>query len=259
MTSAIAAAASSRRQVLVPRQLLDQLRKHRRQSTPSFEEVAQDACGPRPSGSTRDETARRAPASVRCRRPMIDAVLARPRATPRARPAARRRRRRASDSATATNGPSMPGEDAAAVVLDRRRLAVHRRAPRARPSRRTRRRSPGARGRRRESASSRPSRRITLHRDARRPPGRPGPGEITMRSGRQRRDRRRRVTASLRITLHVGAELAQVLHEVVGERIVVVDDEDHGSQALPARARARAAAPAPCRASPRTRPSDSSP
>ena len=27
--------------------------------------------------------------------------------------------------------------------------------------------------------------------------------------------------------LHLGAQLAQVLHEVVGERIVVIDDEDH--------------------------------
>ena len=45
-----------------------------------------------------------------------------------------------------------PGEDAAAVVLDGRRLAVQQRLRLRRPRRRTPRRSPGGRGRRRASA-----------------------------------------------------------------------------------------------------------
>ena len=49
-----------------------------------------------------------------------------------------------------------------------------------------------------------------------------------MRSGRVAGDRvdRRRVVAHDR---DVGAQLAEVLHEVVGERIVVVEDENHSN------------------------------
>src|SRR2546422_9185284 len=56
--------------------------------------------------------------------------------------------------------------------------------------------------------------------------GRAGPGRDHDALGRHRHDPLdvRRVVAH---DLEVGAELAQVLDEVVGERVVVVDDEDH--------------------------------
>ncbi|WDT81612.1 MAG: hypothetical protein MPW14_07775 [Candidatus Manganitrophus sp.] len=53
-----------------------------------------------------------------------------------------------------------------------------------------------------------------------------GPGEITMRFRRQGLDvgQRHGVVA---LHPHLGAQLAQVLHQVVGEGIVVVDHEKH--------------------------------
>ena len=74
---------------------------------------------------------------------------------------------------------------------------------------------------------------------------------------------RRALIASLRYTHRRRAQLAEVLDEVVGERVEVVDDEHHAA-ILPAptgrapRVRGRAAAPAPCPASPRTPPPDRS-
>ena len=56
--------------------------------------------------------------------------------------------------------------------------------------------------------------------------GVPGPGEITIRSGRERE----RVLDAHRVVadhLHLRPQLAEVLVEVEGERVVVVDEEDH--------------------------------
>ena len=55
--------------------------------------------------------------------------------------------------------------------------------------------------------------------------GRPGPGEITMPAGRDRRD----VVDGDGVVAHdleVGPDLAHLLDEIPGERVVVVDDED---------------------------------
>ena len=54
-----------------------------------------------------------------------------------------------------------------------------------------------------------------------------GPGEITMRSGASAVDlvHRQLVVAH---HLHLGAQRLQVLHEVVGEAVVVVDHQQHG-------------------------------
>ena len=56
--------------------------------------------------------------------------------------------------------------------------------------------------------------------------GRPGPGRDHDLLRRHRLDlaERHLVVAA---HAHVGAQLAEILHEVVGERIVVVDDENH--------------------------------
>ena len=93
----------------------------------------------------------------------------------------------------------------------------------ARPCRRTPGRGPGGRGRRRGAApaSARTSSRLIPASS-----GVPGPGEITMRSGRSASasSTLERVVAH---HLHLGAQLAQVLDEVEGERVVVVDEEDH--------------------------------
>ena len=54
-----------------------------------------------------------------------------------------------------------------------------------------------------------------------------GPGEMTIRSRRERGDLvdGERVVA---IDAHVLAQLAEVLDEVVGERVVVIDHQQHG-------------------------------
>ena len=111
-----------------------------------------------------------------------------------------------------------------AVVLDRRRLAVHRLA-RARPSRRTPRPAPGGPGRRRAPAS--PARRSGGSPRPRCPP-RPA---CTAPARRPPAPAPRLASSSPRLGVvahHVGLgpQLAQVLHEVVGERVVVVEDED---------------------------------
>ncbi len=61
-----------------------------------------------------------------------------------------------------------------------------------------------------------------------------GPGETTTRSYGWPSSSSTGA-ASLRIVTGLGAELAEVLHEVVGERVVVVDDQDpHGQSSWPA-------------------------
>ena len=58
--------------------------------------------------------------------------------------------------------------------------------------------------------------------------GRPGPGEMTTREWPSARSASSDAS-SLRRTTMLRAQLAQVLDQVVGERIVVVDDEDHAA------------------------------
>ena len=57
-------------------------------------------------------------------------------------------------------------------------------------------------------------------------PARPGGDHDRLRSGALHGIRVEGVIAA---NVHLGSQLPQVLHEVVGERIVVVDDEDHES------------------------------
>ena len=58
-----------------------------------------------------------------------------------------------------------------------------------------------------------------------------GPGESTMRSGASASISSTDIS-SLRTTFTSCAQLAQVLHQVVGERVVVVDHQEHGSHPL---------------------------
>ena len=120
-----------------------------------------------------------------------------------------------------------PREDARAVVLDRRGPPVHqpRRAHHLAAERL--RRSPDGRGTRRAAGRLPANARISssvmpassgVH----------GPGEIRMPSGARALDTRRRRSRRCGTTSTSRPELAEVLHEVVGERVVVVDDEDHG-------------------------------
>ena len=64
-----------------------------------------------------------------------------------------------------------------------------------------------------------------LDRDARPRRACTGPGETTTRSGR-RSSSSSTVGGVVAHDVELGAQLAQVLDEVVGERVVVVDDED---------------------------------
>ena len=61
--------------------------------------------------------------------------------------------------------------------------------------------------------------------------GRPGPGEMTRCVGASalRLVRRDRVVAD---DVHLGAELLEEVREVVGERVVVVDQQDHAGTLL---------------------------
>ena len=108
MISAIAAAASS----LVRSSRRDQLARSAagniRSVQPASRENSAESGGPRRSGSTRDETARRAPASVRCRRPMIVPSSLRPRRHLELGRQVLRRRPRASDSGRRRNGAVSP-------------------------------------------------------------------------------------------------------------------------------------------------------
>ena len=111
-----------------------------------------------------------------------------------------------------------------AVVLDLGVLAVHRLAP-GRPCRRRPRPSPGGRGRRRAPACP-PRRRRGSPR--RRCPPRPACRGRARRRGGRRRARAARRPRPRRCgrTSISRAELTQVLDQVVGEGVVVVDDED---------------------------------
>ena len=153
-----------------------------------------------------------------------------------------RERPPASGSAWPRSGFGRPANTPAAVVADRRRLAVHLRGARGPPCRRRPGRSPGGRGTRPGSARRACEALGSAASETPASSGLPGPGEITIALGRQRRRRRRRSSASLRATSHGGAQLAQVLDEVVGERVVVVDDQDHRPAPGP-----RSAAPGSCR------------
>ena len=111
-------------------------------------------------------------------------------------------------------------------VMDARGLAVHRLAARARSRRRRPRRCTGGRGRRRGSGWWRPSSRIDVDGDA----GlgrRARAGRDDDVRGREGARSRRRRSASLRTTDGCLAELAHVAREVVDERVVVVEKENH--------------------------------
>ena len=81
---------------------------------------------------------------------------------------------------------------------------------------------------------------------ARRPRAGPGPGEIEHRVGLERAHL---VEGDRVVAVHdrLGAELTEVLHEVVDERVVVVDHEHarHGTASTPHRGRMPLAYPAP--------------
>ena len=118
-----------------------------------------------------------------------------------------------------------PGEHALAVVVDRRRLAVH--DPRGAHDLAAEGLADGLVAQ--ADAQDRDLARRSVLITSRLMPasfGVHGPGEITMCDGRQRRDRRRR--RSRRCARRARPpQLAQVLDQVVGERVVVVDHEQH--------------------------------
>ena len=151
-----------------------------------------------------------------------------------ARRAASRARSPASGSAWRRTDRRRPREDAAAVVVDGRRLAVHDARRAHDVAAEAPRRSPGGRGRRRGSGIA-PGEALDQRRPRRRPRcGVHGPGRDDDAVGRAAPRSRRRVIASLRRTSTSAPELAEVLDEVVGERVVVVDHQEHArsSQSL---------------------------
>ena len=114
-------------------------------------------------------------------------------------------------------------EHAGAGVVHGADLAVDHRGRAHHRARRRRRRSPGGRGRRRASARSAPSSRM---RSTQIPASSGSAAPATSRSPRDPSARCSATeSASLRSTATVAPELAQVLHEVEGERVVVVDDQ----------------------------------
>ena len=128
------------------------------------------------------------------------------------------------------------GEDARAGVEDGRGLAVHELGRRHDPGRRRPGRCTGGRGTPRGWGAPR---RARPPRPCSRPPssGRPGPGEMTMASGAAARmpgD----VDGVVAEDDGLGSELTQLLDQVVGEGVVVVDEQDpgaHGRTTVPAR------------------------
>ena len=132
------------------------------------------------------------------------------------------------------NGSGSPANTPAPVVADLRRLAVHhvRRAHDLAAVELADALVAEAHAEHRDAAlaEARGSRRSR----ARRPRAGPGPGEISTASGSSaahlvERDRVVAVHDRLR------AELTEVLHEVVDERVVVVDDEHAHAGTLPGR------------------------
>ena len=178
----------------------------------------------------------------------------RPAPSPRPRSTSGTRRRRERVVAPGEEVLGQAGEDAAAVVRDRSSPCRARARAPGRPRRRRAARAPGGRGRRRASgragAGARGSRASRP-----RPRGGPGPGEI---DEVRRRERLRLVGRDRVVAAHddLGAELAEQVREVVGERVVVVDQQDH--RALPPRARSPPRAPRACAGTPRARRRDRS-
>ena len=135
--------------------------------------------------------------------------------------------RRSSRPASGSARPRVlrkPGEDASAVVAHGARLSVHEFAAPPRRCRRTPRRSLGARGRPRASA-------CCVRGAARSPASRRRRRDV--QGPARSRDARARARsavspsiASFRRTTDLGAELAEEMREVVGERVVVVDQQD---------------------------------
>ena len=182
-----------------------------------------------------------------CASPMIDAVggargdrAGRPAGSPARRPASgsgsprtARAGRANRPSPSCSIGLSLPCID----------LPARGRCARRRPGR-----SPGGRGRRRAPADAgggaRPDRaRCRRGRDRR------GPGEITMPS----RPQRQRLLGAQRIVaphLDLGAQLAQVVEQVVGEAVVVIEQEQHRIGRARGPVAARAVRPSAKRARP---------
>ena len=145
----------------------------------------------------------------------------------------RRQRRRArspaSDSARPRSGDGRPAKTLDAVVGDAARSCRASAGRRARSRRRRPRRCTDGRGRRRGSGSSAPKRRtrsVEMPASA----GVHGPGRDDDVARRERRDlvERDRVVAAHDRLL---AQLAHVAGEVVDERVVVVDEQDHARRA----------------------------
>ena len=123
-------------------------------------------------------------------------------------------------------GVGQAREHARAVVMDRRRACHASGQARARPSRRTPGRSPGGRGTR-PAPGSPPARRTS----SRQMPARSGvlgPGDSTMPCGAQRQGVRRRSARRCACTTTSAPELAEVMQQVVGEAVVVIDQQKHG-------------------------------
>ena len=218
MISSITSRASARAEVVAVEQPCERLpgsrvasRKFRASSGPSGVSTDSGWNWTPSIGSSRWRTAITSP-SVGGRR---DLELVRDRASPRASGSGRPRSRRAARGrARARRGSTVA------------RLAVDELAAPGRPRRRRPRRSPGARGRRRASARVGASRRTisSVAPDVRR--AGPGPGETTRCDGAEPLGL---VGVDLVVPADddLGAELPEQVREVVGEAVVVVDEEDH--------------------------------
>ena len=135
------------------------------------------------------------------------------------------RRRSASDSAWRGTGSAgrrtRRGRRARSARCGRASGAARARRCRRRPGR-----SPGGRGTRRGSGACRANARRSPRSVTPASSGVPGPGEIRMPSG-ARRAMPSHVDRVVAKHFDRRAELPEVLHEVVGERVVVIDHEDH--------------------------------
>ena len=218
-----------------PRERLPGSRRRRRRS----EEVARERRARRASAPTRGGTGRRSTGSSRWRTAITS-------------PSSRVRRRlehvgqraspRASGSGPAVERLRQPGEEAASRRGAPGSPCRARARARSRPRRRRPRRSPGGRGRRRASASSAASRAHDLRRRAR--VRRAGRARARRRGARARAAPPRRRDLVVPPHHDLRPERPEQVREVVGERVVVVDQEDHHASAptLPGRSRPRARA-----------------
>ena len=134
-------------------------------------------------------------------------------------------------------GRGQAGEHAGAV-MGRSRWSCRASARRAPPGRRNAGRSPDGPGTRRAAACRASAQAATRSRLIPASLGVHGPGEIRIAvgAGRQRVGRRQRVVA---LDPHLGAQLHQVMDQVPGEAVVIVDDQDGGGVTGSAIARAR--------------------